>query len=254
MTEEEQKQLDVLKRQENQYAFPYHYVPTREGDTYRQTCIFDWGPEYFEYIDYVTELLKQINYKSLLDIGCGDGRFLREVVNAIPDRIYKGIDISEASIRFAKAFNPNTDFVSGDITEANVLDRKYDVIILIETIEHIPQNLLPKFLKAVSQHLAPNGKIVITVPSKAWPTHPKHFQHFDRESLTSTLEPLFNIESWHFLNRKSYLYSQMRRFCANKYFAITHGKILDKFYAYYRSKLSKATEQNAERLCVICTV
>jgi hypothetical protein len=67
------------KAQEAQYGFPYHFIPTVEGRKYSSTRHWHWGFRYLGGMHVALELLRQAPFKSLVDIGCGDGRFLREV-------------------------------------------------------------------------------------------------------------------------------------------------------------------------------
>ena len=171
--------------QEQDYSFPYHYLDI-VSDEDRLMSI-----EYLSYIKKVKSLLK--TGKKILDIGCGDGRFCYEV-GQNDDINISGLDYSERAIRFAKAFSPNLDFYCQDICNLN-LPYKYDIAVLIETIEHFDPEKLPEILNNIAGILVDNGEVIITVPSTLLEISPKHYQHFTVESLTETLSEKFDVVS-----------------------------------------------------------
>lgn len=129
--------------------------------------------------------------QSILDAGCGDGRFLYDLRHA--DAELFGVDYSEAAIRFARAFNPQATFWVQSLTEMD-LDRTFDQIVCLETIEHLPPDLVPAAVDRLADHLAPTGRLVVSVPSDLYPPGRKHYQHFSVESLTRALSPRFEVE------------------------------------------------------------
>lgn len=73
---------------------------------------------------------------SVIDIGCGSGRWCR--VAARSARTVVGIDRDSGRIRDARALSPNSniEYIVGDIT-SELIERKFDVALLIHVIEHI---------------------------------------------------------------------------------------------------------------------
>lgn len=179
--------------QESEYFIPYHYIPERDADGFSQTLYWSWGMRYMAGIELVLSVLKENVFKSVLDVGCGDGRFLREVLNFCPDATCLGIDYSDKAIAFAKAFNPQIDYVCLDITTTR-LDRQFDIITMGEVLEHIPPEQVPLFLKSVANLLTPNGKLILTVPHANKRVQAKHYQHFSSTSLRLAMEPFFTVE------------------------------------------------------------
>lgn len=62
-------------------------------------------------LEYIIEDIKNNSYKSILDIGCGNGRFLEEAekLGHIPDT-YLGVDNSEGMIQEARKLHPESLF------------------------------------------------------------------------------------------------------------------------------------------------
>jgi len=178
--------------QESQYYIPYHYIPILKSNYFSQYIDWSWGMNYILGLKTVLSCLKSHKFSSLLDIGCGDGRFLREVSENFPNVTLKGVDYSEAAIQLACALNPTIDYAALDITTES-LSQKFEICTLIEVIEHIPPQNLPKFLASVSNLVELNGFLILTVPHSNKPCNSKHYQHFNSSLIRKTLSPYFEI-------------------------------------------------------------
>lgn len=101
------------------------------------------------------DILKDIKGK-VFDIGAGD-RFVEKICADISNEIeYKSMDVD--SSRFH-------DFYSlGEIQE------EFDIILLLDIIEHLSLVEGKALLRRCSQLLKPEGKIVVTVPNNNHPT------------------------------------------------------------------------------------
>ena len=239
------------KIQEDEYNFPYHYLNllSRFQDI-----------EYVSYIKIVKGLLGQLKGKKLLDFGCGDGRFEFELRKEGCSVL--GVDFSKKAISFAKAFNyghPGLSFVSADIR--SLTGKKFDAILVIETLEHIKPEELPEIIQALHRLLKKDGKLIITVPSKNLPLSPKHYQHFNEDSLKKTLNKQFNIKKVIWQYNLSYSLRFAIRVLSvfgrviellNGQGAITQGyaKLLWKIY---RAKMEIASLHNGKRLIAVCS-
>jgi SAM-dependent methyltransferase len=243
-----QKQL-----QENQYYYPYHYLPFRDHNGFSQTQYLGWGYEYLSYIDYIIEKLAEKRFNSLLDVGCGDGRFLFELSRKSSCQNLTGIDYSKKAITFAKAFNPTINFICADLTNENIpIDRKYDIVTCIETLEHIHPDDLNRFIQNLHFCTIKGGLLLLTVPSLNRPLHDKHYQHFTIENLTELLEPYFIKTSHSFINRNNFFVrSILQRFFANRYFIINEKKILNTLYNFYIKHFLVANQNDCYRIFTI---
>ena len=125
--------------QEGRYDYPYHYIPSWDGHTFSQTQTWPWGYEYLSYIGVILEKAVATSFDSLLDVGCGDGRFLFELSRRAPGKRLAGIDFSERAIAYAKIMAPGIEWVCGDIAKPGVVASPFDVVTLIETLEQVPR-------------------------------------------------------------------------------------------------------------------
>lgn len=90
---------------------------------------------------------------SILDIGCANGNLMKHLTKEVS---YFGLDISSKAIED----NPFPSIVSD--AEEFKLDKKFDIIVCLEVLEHI--NNPKKALKNMFDHLRKDGLILVTVP------------------------------------------------------------------------------------------
>ena len=105
---------------------------------------------------------------------------------------------------FAKAFNPNVEFVEHDITKTP-LPKKYSVIILEDIIEHLPVRDLNKAIKNIESSLKLGGKIILTTPTLNVAVEEKHYQHFDLDKIKGYFNN-FEVLSCDYLDKPSKKY------------------------------------------------
>ena len=72
------KHLKQQEVQEEQYQFPYHYIVQFKED-FSISLLFPWGLNYASTMEFLmVKVAEDKKVKSIIDIGCGDGRFTRE--------------------------------------------------------------------------------------------------------------------------------------------------------------------------------
>jgi ubiquinone/menaquinone biosynthesis C-methylase UbiE len=86
-------------------------------------------------------MIRPLDFKSVLDVGCGQGSFLKELQTEFPNIRAHGIDISPTAIEIAHKRMPDGQFYVVDITET-FLDDVCDLVVCSEVLEHIPDDLL----------------------------------------------------------------------------------------------------------------
>lgn len=247
---------DVQKSQENQYHFPYHYIPINAPDGFKQAVSWSWGMHYLAGIEAVIAQLKKYHFESIIDIGCGDGRFLREVSNHfILDKAI-GVDYSTRAISLAQAMNPNLDYRCLDITHQS-LEERFDIATMIEVLEHIPPPNINAFLKEVATHINPNGLLILTVPHENKTLQEKHYQHFTTESLTKFLNDDYYVEKIIPFDRISRLKKRLIRLLgySGKNYVITNKAMLNWAYGQVlEGCLKPQSEKECSRLLAIARV
>jgi 2-polyprenyl-3-methyl-5-hydroxy-6-metoxy-1,4-benzoquinol methylase len=168
--------------QEEQYGFPYHYLSVAVP-LYRDVLHF----QYVRKLAFIKKLLGDLHGKRILDFGCGDGRFCYELSDAKCEIV--GVDYSHSALLFAKAFNPSVSFFNA----LEDVDGKFDWVMMIDVLEHIPPNEINNLLELVSKSLAPDAKLLVSVPSVGIPVSRKHYQHFTADSISKLLSEFFHV-------------------------------------------------------------
>ncbi len=235
--------------QEAEYVFPYHYIDLlhrfRHGDMIGKS-----------YHQIVKALIGPLHGQWVLDACCGDGRFCYELQEENVRLV--GVDHSERAIRFARAFCPNVAFVVSDVATFEGC-RSYDVIVLMEALEHLRTQRIGSVLANLARCLEEDGRLVVTVPSRRAPLTKKHYQHFTPDTLRQVLSPYFEVES---------LYGHLRDGMAYKVFRTLSraGAVLDpidarlgvfRLYFYLLqwllSKIELCAAEDGLRLIALCS-
>jgi SAM-dependent methyltransferase len=234
--------------QDDEYAFPYHFVPRVQAGHYTPFYLVRWGHIYLAYLEHTLARLAAREWQSLIDVGCGGGRLVGMLHERFPARTIVGVDYSERAIALARALVPHGTFRAGDITEPTLFDRKFDVATCIETLEHIDTTHMPAFVRAVRGLVKDDGVLVVTVPSVKVPLADKHHQHFTRASLEATLAEHFRSERIEHLNRQDFWFRLAGKLLFNRYFVVSDRRLLQLFYKHYRRRCTVSNERQGERI------
>lgn len=240
--------------QEEEYDYPYHYIPAWEDGRFSQVAHWSWGYRYLGGIQVVLDQLQAGEFGSLVDIGCGDGRFLREAARMFPSVELLGIDYSERAIGLARALNPELRFEATDVIDDPLEDR-FDVATCIETLEHIPPERVPEFCEALAGSVRARGRLVLTVPHTNKGLNAKHYQHFDSNHLRKLLDPYFGQIAFVPFDPRSRLMSVLQRLMggAGGSFVLTDRRVTSWFYRLYRRRyLYARSEAECWRIAAVC--
>ena len=110
---------------------------------------------------------------NVLDLGCGAGittKYMAELGAGVV-----GVDLSPENIRLAQKHNYHINITFGvcDITEDNFLnnsDAKYDLITLVDCIEHIPRTKRIKLFQNIERYSKPDTLVMINMPDYRFQT------------------------------------------------------------------------------------
>ncbi len=98
-------------------------------------------------------LKNKIKNKSLLDFGCGKGKFIKLAKKNTKN--IAGLEISKQLVNYlSKKFKIYEDI--------DKIDQKFDIITLFHVLEHIPNQI--ETLKKLKNLINKNGKLIIEVP------------------------------------------------------------------------------------------
>lgn len=109
------------------------------------------------------QLIRKIAMGRYLDLSCGEGRTL-----AFAEGI--GTDFSLVALKRAKAISPKSDFVLADSHSIPFVDRAFDSLSCLGSIEHFRDPNLA--LAEIGRVLVAGGLLLISVPNKYRWTRP----------------------------------------------------------------------------------
>lgn len=124
----------------------------------------------------------EINYREyfptnceahLLDIGIGLGEML-SLMRKWNYANYSGIDISPSTVRFCNGLGLNAILVEDTISYLQTQIEQYDLITLLDVLEHIKKERIIPFLKAIKLALKKGGRLIIQVPNLQAPDGQLH--------------------------------------------------------------------------------
>lgn len=117
-----------------------------------------------------------INDKNqILEIGPGKGNNLSTL------KMFGAIDVLDEEIYFLDYLKKEKpEYVNNYYTNLNNIDKKYDLIILLDVIEHIKEP--KKFLNRLGKILKKRGIIILGVPAYnfLWSVHDEKLNHYRR--------------------------------------------------------------------------
>lgn len=167
--------------QDAQYSFPYHYIVSAEKNKINLTKNLSWGLEYLKNLNFIIENLDDAQHKSILEVGCGDGYIINQIKNKYKNHSCTGVDLSEKSIKLAKALSSNdVKFFNSDVSE---IDGIYDYVFMNQVMEHVPDEQVNNVLLNTWNKISVGGKLIITVPGKGKKLIKKHYRHYDTKML-----------------------------------------------------------------------
>jgi SAM-dependent methyltransferase len=130
------------------------------------------GVQWFWHLERFRRVERAIppGVESVLDLGCGPGTFLGRAERRFGAAL--GIDLAPAQIEYARRHyaRPGLDFQVADVT-ALESSRRFDAVVAIEVIEHLPAEGIAEVLERVRGLVKPGGWAVLTTPNyrSLWP-------------------------------------------------------------------------------------
>ena len=127
-----------------------------------------WTDEWYEnttmlpFLEKVVELLP--SGAKVLDLGCNSGYETRRMKELGLEVV--GLDFSDKSIELAKKLNPNIEFVCDDMLNDLTYLGKFDGVVAIASIIHIPQEKLSLCFERIYDILSSDGILAMVVRSE----------------------------------------------------------------------------------------
>lgn len=119
-------------------------------------------------LDAIIDDMRKQGYTSVLDIGCGNGRFLEEIQSSgFKVQEYLGIDSSKWMIAEARKLHPDFQFevcsMESLFSHPAIPLSRYPAILFLASFHHLETRVSRiETLKQAKELLAPNGRIYMT--------------------------------------------------------------------------------------------
>jgi SAM-dependent methyltransferase len=190
--------------------------------------MIDFSPAPFHRRRLILKTTRSLEFKSVLDVGCGNGALLGELEKkSLPELV--GIDLSELVIKENGQRFSGLRFQALDVSK-NALEEKFDLVICSEVLEHI-DNLaaaLANLRRMCRRYL------IITVPTgRVFPIDQKmgHVRHFSSTEIRDCLKPhglrVLLLKKWGFPFHTLYkhLINLRPNACLNHFAEAKYGRL-----------------------------
>ena len=155
--------------QERQYATPYHWRQ-RGNDRIEYQLRTKVVFELAELTSAPFDLRPR-----LLDVGCGDARFTADAARRA-DAV--GVDVSHRALGYARRFAADARFVACGAEALSLPSNAFDVVTLLDVIEHIHDDDEARVVAEARRVLRPGGRLVISTNTDRSARELKHFRHY----------------------------------------------------------------------------
>lgn len=148
------------------------------------------GPTFFAQYqsDMLARWLNNKQASTVLDFGCSDGVMTSFIAALFPSATVHGVDTSAEHIEIARMAYPNILFdVTG--TTLNFPDAHFNVIIVADTLHHIPVDQHAHTIAELMRVLKPSGVCCILEPNPYNPLTRYRFLHDPLEKTTQMIRP-----------------------------------------------------------------
>jgi len=124
------------------------------------------NPEMYENFKLPLWIKKELNDRNarILDYGCGFGQYLKALREEGYFNIY-GVDVEESAIEYCIKKKLNVKKINPD-GPANPYDFKFDYVICLHVLEHIPKDgMIDTLVRIRNDFLSEGGVLLVAVPN-----------------------------------------------------------------------------------------
>jgi 2-polyprenyl-3-methyl-5-hydroxy-6-metoxy-1,4-benzoquinol methylase len=117
------------------------------------------------FFDRIAAELITLQPETVLEFGCGEGLFLKEVhERGVDFSEYVGLDLREDALATAGSMFPKGRFERADLFRWPAPEKGFDLVIASQVLEHLPdpQLALERLVELCS------GQLLLTVPLEPW--------------------------------------------------------------------------------------
>jgi ubiquinone/menaquinone biosynthesis C-methylase UbiE len=148
------------------------FKKTKEHKKYWSERKIDWKTQYFDTHDHphrkiLVDILKNLPWMSLLEIGCASGPNLAAILKAIPNRQLGGVDISADAIELAQKTFKGGFFKVNSADDIMMSDKSTDIVLSDMTLIYVDKKDINRYIKEIKR-IARNYILLSEFHSKSW--------------------------------------------------------------------------------------
>ncbi|MBI2303193.1 MAG: class I SAM-dependent methyltransferase [Chloroflexi bacterium] len=111
--------------------------------------------------------LKAVKGRRVLEVGCGEGRFIRAICRRLPQIEGYGCDIDPRVVTRATAFPGGVAYLTAEAAHLPYATSSFDAVLIFDVLEHLWEP--EEALREVSRVLKPGGILHALVPCEGQP-------------------------------------------------------------------------------------
>jgi 2-polyprenyl-3-methyl-5-hydroxy-6-metoxy-1,4-benzoquinol methylase len=244
------KKIEIYECPKTGYRF-YHPPSMMADASFYETLNETSNEQYYsERWEHKKALQYINNTDSVLDIGCGSGKFIDLCKINNPSQNVQGLELNTKCVKELKS--KNYDVYNATIQEFSTTGKKFDTICTFQVLEHIYD--INSFISACLNSLKTDGRLIIGVPNNNpfilkndiyhtlnLPPHhiglwnnnslEKLGEYFNLEVLYNDTEPLKQYKEW-FNIQKEYLIKKNKLYTFLKLIPRPLYKLLVKLFSF----------------------
>lgn len=148
------------------------------------------------------KLCKISDSHKILDVGCGDGFILKELIKRKTNSFTVGLDVSPNTLKFSRKLNPSARLIQADIYSLPFKENLFDLVINLQVLEHLekPKKAIDELRRVTKRYC------IIGVPYEPFfrmanivrlkylfnlGNYPDHINHWNKALLRRLLKKFF---------------------------------------------------------------
>jgi SAM-dependent methyltransferase len=115
-------------------------------------------------LDLLAELVPLAGLR-ILELGCGAAALARALLRRHPDSHVTGLEVdARQHAKNLAAPQPGLDFVAGAAQAIPFADASVDLVLMLKSLHHVPQDVLAQALAEAARVLRPDGQLYVSEP------------------------------------------------------------------------------------------